>query len=112
MNTLKADLKAKFRSLTGQEFYIFSVLYTVEKSQEMVTYSDLAKRTGLTSSSIRDYIQRIIRKGIPLIKEKINNKVTVLKVPIELRNIATLDNLMRLRNDIPDESLDRFSLKK
>jgi len=112
MNTLKADLKAKFRSLTGQEFYIFSVLYTVEKTQETVTYSDIAKRTGLTSSSIRDYIQRIIRKGIPINKEKLNNKVTLLKVPLELRSLATLDNLMRLRNDIPDESLDRFSHKK
>jgi len=112
MNTLKADLKAKFRSLTGQEFYIFSVLYTVEKSQDMVTYIDIAKHTGLTSSSIRDYIQRIIRKGIPIAKEKLNNKVTMLRVPPELRNLATLDNLMRLRNDIPDESLDRFSSKK
>ncbi|MBU2503597.1 MAG: helix-turn-helix domain-containing protein [Nanoarchaeota archaeon] len=112
MNGLKADLKAKFRSLTGQEFYIFSVLYTVEKSQETVTYSDLAKRTGLTSSSIRDYIQRIIRKGIPINKEKMNNKVTLLNIPIELRSLATLDNLMRLRNNIPDESLDRFSSRK
>ncbi len=111
MNLLKADLKAKFRSLTGQEFYIFSVLYTVEKSQEMVTYSDIAKRTGLTSSSIRDYIQRIIRKGIPIVKEKLNNKTTLLKVPSELRNLATLDNLMRLRNDILDGSLDQFSKK-
>jgi len=112
MNTLKADLKAKFKSLTGQEFYIFSVLYTVEKSQETVTYSDLAMKTHLTSSSIRDYIQRIIRKGIPITKEKMNNKITLLKVPQELRNLATLDNLMRLRKDIPDESLDRFSSKK
>ena len=112
MNALKSDLKTKFKSLTGQEFYIFSVLYTIEKSQETVTYSDIAKRTNLTASSIRDYIQRIIRKGIPITKEKLNNKTTLLKVPIELRSLATLDNLMRLRNDIPDESLDRFSHKK
>lgn len=111
MNTLKSDLKRKFRSLTKQEFYIFSVLYTVEKSQDSVTYSDLAAKTGLTGSSIRDYIQRIIKKGIPIAKDKVNNKVTVLKVPPELRNLATLDNLMRIRNDLKDESLESFSKK-
>ena len=109
MNSLKSDLRRKFRSLTKQEFYIFSVLFTVEKSQEMVTYSDLASKTGLTGSSIRDYIQRIIRKGIPLTKEKVNNKITTLKVPQELRNLATLDNLMRIRDDLRDESLESFS---
>lgn len=108
MDTLKSDLKKRFKSLTKQEFYIFSVLYTVEKSQESVTYSDLAAKTGLTSSSIRDYIQRIIRKGIPISKEKLNNKVTLLKIPPELRNLATLDNLLRIRKELKDESLDSF----
>ena len=112
MNGLKSDLKRKFKALTKQEFYIFSVLYTIEKSQESVTYGDIASKTGLTSSSIRDYIQRIIRKGIPIAKEKLNNKVIVLKVPQELRNLATLDNLMRIREDILDGSLDQFSAKK
>ena len=111
MNSLKSDLKKRFKGLTKQEFYIFSVLYTLEKGQESVTYGDLASKTCLTSSSIRDYIQRIIRKGIPLLKEKLNNKVTILKIPQELRNLATLDNLMRIRNDLQDSSLDNFSKK-
>ena len=111
MNSLKSDLKKRFKALTKQEFYIFSVLYIVEKSQEAVTYGDLAAKTGLTSSSIRDYVQRIIKKGIPLSKEKLNNKITILKIPQELRNLATLDNLMRIRNDLQDESLDNFARK-
>ena len=72
MESLKSDLKKKFQSLTKQEFYIFSVLFTVDKTQNQVTYQDLAVRTGLTSSSIRDYIQRISQKGIPILKEKVN----------------------------------------
>jgi len=111
MNSLKSDLKKRFKSLTKQEFYIFSILFTVDKTQDSVTYKDIAKRTGLTSSSIRDYIQRIISKGIPIYKEKLNNKVTILKIPAELRNLATLDNLMRLRNSLENGNLDSFTKK-
>lgn len=109
IEALKTDLKKKFKALTKQEFHIFSVLYTVDKTQNIVTYQDLAARTGLTASSIRDYIQRIVKKGIPIIKEKQNNKVVMLKLPAELKNLATLDSLMRLRQDFQDENLDSFS---
>ena len=109
VNSLKTDLKKRFLSLTKQEFLVFSVLFTVEKSQNQATYRDIALKTGLTESSIRDYIQKIIKKGIPIAKEKVNNKVTILKIPLEIRNLATLDNLMRIRNEIPDSSLDSFT---
>ncbi len=111
MESLKSDLKRKFEALTKQEFYIFSVLFTVDKTQSQVTYQDLAARTGLTSSSIRDYVQRIIQKGIPLVKERLNNKTTVLKIPPELRNLATLDNLMRIRGLSKNTDLNKFTTK-
>ena len=108
LDNLKTDLKKRFKMLTKQEFYIFSILFTVEKSQKNVTYKDIAVKTGLSESSIRDYIQKIAKKGIPIEKEKLNNKITILKIPEEIRNLATLDNLLRLRNQIPDSSLDTF----
>ena len=108
VNTLKNDLKSKFRSLTNQEFHIFTMLFTVDKSQKSVTYRDLAVKLSLSESSIRDYIQKIIKKGIPIEKEKLNNKVTILKIPEEIRNLSTLDNLLRIRNQLPDTSLDTF----
>lgn len=111
MDSLKEDLKKKFQSLTKQEFHIFSVIFTLDKTQNQVTYQDIAVQTGLTSSSIRDYVRRISQKGIPLLKDKVNNKLTVLKIPPELRNLATLDNLMRIRGIAKDSDLDRFAQK-
>ena len=108
VNTLKNDLKTRFRTLTKQEFHIFSMLFTVDKTQKSVTYRDPALKLSLSESSVRDYIQKIIKKGIPIEKEKINNKVTILKIPEEIRNISTLDNLLRIRNQLPDTSLDTF----
>ena len=109
VNNLKNDLKLRFRSLTKQEFHIFSMLFTVDKTQKHATYKDIADKTGLSEASVRDYMQRISKKGIPIIKEKLNNKVIILKIPEELRNLATLDNLLRIRNQMPDTSLDKFN---
>ncbi|UZE93726.1 MAG: hypothetical protein IB618_03080 [Candidatus Pacearchaeota archaeon] len=97
LDTLRQDLGEKFKTLTNKEFLIFSVLYTLEEELEKVTYSDIAQRTGLTESSIRDYVVRLIHKGIPVIKEKINNKIIILKIPRELKDLATLDKLSKLK---------------
>jgi len=108
VNTLKNDLKTRFKLLTKQEFHIFSMLFTVDKTQKSVTYRDLAGKLSLSESSIRDYIQKIIKKGVPIEKERLNNKVTILKIPEEIRHLATLESLLRLRNQLPDSSLDAF----
>jgi len=109
VNTLKNDLKTRFRSLTKQEFHIFSMLFTFDKTQKSITYRDLAIKLSLSESSVRDYIQKIIKKGIPIEKEKLNNKVTILKIPDEIRHLSTLDNLLRIRNQLPDTSLNEFN---
>jgi len=99
VESLKTDLKKKFKSLTKQEFLVFSVLFTVEKEQNSVTYKDVAQRLGLSEASIRDYIMKIMQKGIPIIKERVNNKTVILRIPTDLRNISTLESLMKLRDN-------------
>lgn len=97
LNTLKQDLRSKFKNLTKQEFIIFSLIYTINEEKGEVTYKTLAEKSGLTESSIRDYIARLEHKGIPILKEKVNNKQVILKIPSELKDIATLDSLSKLK---------------
>ncbi len=99
IDSLKNDLKQKFKSLTKQEFLIFSLIYTLTEENGEANYKDLSLRSKLTESSIRDYISRLGHKGIPLIKEKKNNKLVVIKVPKELRDIAALDSLVKLNKN-------------
>jgi len=100
VSMLKEDLKAKFKRLTKQEFYVFSTLFTLEQElNKSLTYKDIAVKTGLTDSTIRDYIARLRAKGIPIIKEKSNNKDILLRVSEELRNLATLDNLSSIKSN-------------
>ena len=45
----------------------------------------------------RNAIQRLIKKGVPLIKNKENNKKILLSISSELKKIASLNTIIQLR---------------
>lgn len=96
VESLKSDLKIKFRNMTKQEFKVFSAIYILEEQGE-VDYKTLAGHLGLTEGSIRDYMMKLQNKGIPVVKTKVNNKKVLLNVRQELRQIASLSALMQIR---------------
>ena len=98
LDTLRKDIRIKFKKVTDQEMAVFSTIYQIEEQNlRAVNYPEIAKRLNLTESSIRDYISRLINKGIPIIKEKVNNKKIVLKISPDLKKLATLSTIMQLR---------------
>jgi len=87
-----------FNGLTDKEFLIFSLIYTLQENlKRSVTYRDISEKTRLTESTVRDHVSRLINKGAPIIREKINNKQIILRIPDELRKITTLENLAKLK---------------
>ena len=100
---LKKELKSRFKRLTKQEFYIFSLLYTLtEEKPNSVTYKDIALKAGISESSVRDYVSRLINKKIPIIKRRINNKSIILEIPRELKHLETLDSLASIQKYTKD----------
>jgi hypothetical protein len=104
VTNLKEEMRQNFLKLTRQEFLIFSVVYSLDDEGIQVTYPLVAEKTRLSESSIRDYIARIVGKGIPLEKHKINNKQVIIRVKDELKSLATLDSLVKLREFGIDET--------
>lgn len=98
LDNLKKEVRIKFKKLTEQEVRVFSLLYQLEDEGELVDYPLLAQKTNLSESSARDYIHKIIKKGIPIIKEKLNNKRIILHISQDLKKIASLDTILRLRD--------------
>ncbi|MDP3881545.1 MAG: hypothetical protein Q8Q31_01565 [Nanoarchaeota archaeon] len=97
LDTIKQEVRVKFKSLTGQEMLVFSTIYQLENEGIEVTYPILASKLFLTQSSVRDYAQRLIKKGIPIRKNKVNNKQILLSVSPELKKIASLTAILQLR---------------
>ncbi|MEM3112874.1 MAG: hypothetical protein QXI33_00425 [Candidatus Pacearchaeota archaeon] len=94
---LRQELKDKIKSLTNQEMLVFSTIYQYDNNQTTIDYHFLATKLSLSQSSIRDYVQRILNKGAPLIKTKENNKHIILHIPDDFKKLASLDTILLLR---------------
>ena len=97
LDVIKKELRTKIKKLTNQEMLVFSTIYQLEEEGFIVDYSLLAQKLTLTESSIRDYTQRIIKKGLPLEKYKENNKKILLSISSDLKKIASLTTIFQLR---------------
>lgn len=98
LDNIKKGIRLKFKLLTPQEMLVFSTLYGLEEQNyQEITYRTLATQIGLSESSIRDYINKLIKKGVPIEKIRQNNKIILLKVSLDLKNIATLATIQNLR---------------
>ena len=97
LDTIKKELRTQFKRLTNQEMLVFSTIYQLEEEGFSVDYPLLAKKTNLSESSIRDYIQKLVKKSIPLLKYKENNRRVILAIPLEFKKITSLSNILSLR---------------
>ncbi len=98
LDSLKKEIRLKFKQMTTQEMLVFSTVYQLEEQGEIdIDYKKLALKLGLSQSSIRDYIQRITNKGIPIHKTKLNNKKISISISPELKKIASLNTILTLR---------------
>ena len=98
LDNIKKGIRSKFKNLTPQEMLVFSTLYALEGQKiEHITYQTLAKQLSLSESSIRDYVNKLIKKGVPINKIRQNNKTILLKISQDLKNVATLDTIINLR---------------
>ncbi|MBI2046934.1 HTH domain-containing protein [Candidatus Pacearchaeota archaeon] len=97
LDNLKKELRLKLKKMTKQEMLIFSLIYQLEERGQIVDYKLLSEKLAITESSVRDHIQRLLSKGIPVDKERVNNKKIVLHIPQEFKKIASLSAILQLR---------------
>jgi cysteinyl-tRNA synthetase len=97
LDSIKKEIRSNFKHLTSQEMSVFSAIYTFEEQGFVVDYSLISQKLSLSESSIRDYTHKLIKKGIPILKSKENNKKVSLSISPELKKIASLQTILALR---------------
>jgi DNA-binding MarR family transcriptional regulator len=97
LDNIRKDIRNKFKRITEQEFLVFSTIYQMAEETGYADYKSLSQKLNLTESSIRDYVGRLIKKGIPIEKIKINNKMIQLSISEKLKKIASLPVIFQLR---------------
>jgi len=97
LDNIKKEIRNKFKRITDQEFLVFSTIYQMAEESSYVDYKSISQKLNLTESSIRDYVGKLIKKGIPVEKTKINNKLIQLSISEKLKKIAPLPVIFQLR---------------
>ena len=69
----------------------------MEDETGFADYKSLSQKLNLTESSIRDYVGKLIKKGIPVDKNKLNNKIVCLNISKNLKNAVSLQTILALR---------------
>ena len=77
MHDFKESLIKKFKAITEQEFFVFNIIYSLEEQLGAVSYRNISEKAGISESAVRDHVRGLIKKGIPLNKEKSFLGVTV-----------------------------------
>lgn len=98
LDDIKKELRFKFKKLTNQEMAVFTAIYQLEEQGFSVDYSLISEKLAISESSARDYVQRLLKKQIPLKKTKENNKKVILNVSENLRKLTSLDTILQLRS--------------
>jgi DNA-binding MarR family transcriptional regulator len=91
------EQKPKFdpKPLTNNEQDVFLVLYTLEEKKGAVAYSEIAKRTGLSTDLVSGYITRMIEKNVPIIKRYVNNE-PLLRLDPQFKRAQAKENILGL----------------
>ncbi len=97
LDNIKKEIRNKFKRLTEQEFLVFSTICQMAEEGD-ADYKSISKKLNLTETSIRDYVGRLIKKGIPVEKRRINNKLIQLSISEKLTKIAPLSVIFQLRD--------------
>lgn len=93
LTQLSSEAKSQLASLTKQEVLIYASIYQRSEEGKLTDYETLAQQTKLTETSIRDYIFKITKKGLPLIKTKQNNKKIYLNIPSTYKQLVSLQTI-------------------
>ena len=93
---VQKQLRKQIKTLTKQEFTVYATIYQLQLEGITVDYPAIASKLKLSEISARDYVLKLLKKGVPLIKKKHNNKKILLSIPSVMTSSASLPALLAL----------------
>ena len=98
LGTQPSSYREKFEGikLSPREQEVFLTLYTADQT---LTFSDVAKRIGLTDELVQKYTETMISKGIPLIKTHQGSR-TFLRVDNQFKQLQAKENILNIHEGI------------
>jgi len=98
------DITELFKNLTDREFSVFMAIFEIEKQYGEVTYAQIANQLNTTESTAKTAVSRLLRKGIPIQKERPFNKKTLLFIKKDFHDHNLLQKLINSRQNTNNQN--------
>jgi len=103
------DLITQFQQLPRQELLVFLTLQHLEDElKRPITYFDISKPLKLSEGCIRTYISNLIKKGFPILKNRINNRIIALSIDKNFKNLNLKQKLEDIYYDLDQNQTKLF----
>jgi len=103
LSDFSKDLQELFGSLTSQEFLVFLTIFQLEDDTNNVRYTDISNKLNLSEGCIRTYIASLIKKGAPVQKTRLNNRLIILSIKKEFRDLNLKQKLANMYYSLDPE---------
>ncbi|MDO8628138.1 MAG: HTH domain-containing protein, partial [Nanoarchaeota archaeon] len=90
------DLEKVFFDLKNYEFKTFLVIYQLDQEKGRANYYEIAQKMGVSDACVRSYVSSLLRKGVPILKTKLNKNRTVLSINPSFKSLDTHQRLLAL----------------
>ena len=92
-----SEIDSHFLTLTKGEFLCFLTIYQIEEDLKRgVSYLELSRHLSLSEGCIRTYVSQLLKKGAPLQKIRLNNKLTLLIITQNFRSLNLKSRLVNI----------------
>jgi len=88
-------------NLTIREQEVFLVLYAINKK---LSAGAIARRLGFTSDKVNEYLQNLIDKQVPVMKELFNNRIFYF-LDDRFRSIQAKQNIIKIDSSVSNQLL-------
>lgn len=91
----KSEPSFHVKPLTNKEKEIFTAFYTLNETNEYVTYRQIARKTGTTESLVSFYINSMRDKGV-VIQKRFKGNTVMLKLEDKFRQEQAKNNIVKI----------------
>ena len=92
-NGVDYKLEQPISKLTKREEEVFMLLYT--DKEESLTFSEISRKIGFTEDMVKNYIQNMSSKGVPIIQKLLSGE-TYISIDPGFKNLQIKENVLRI----------------
>ena len=91
--------------LTEKEQQVFLVLYTLASEEGPMAYREIAKKLSITENLVKEYVEGLIAKGVPIIKKYVREK-TLLDIDPNFKQLQAKHNVLHINEALATQFIN------